>query len=1140
NLTYTPASNAFGSATVTVILKDDGGTANGGVDSSPAETFTITVTSVNDAPTFIAGSDQTVLEDAGAQSVTAWATAISSGPENESGQTLAFTVTNDNNSLFSTQPAIDATGNLTYTPVINAFGSATVNVILKDDGGIANGGVDTSNNLTFTITVSPVNDKPVAVNSSVSLLENEIHTFGSGDFGFSDVNDVPDAIESISLAASPDKGTLLYNGNPIVTYPLVLSASEIQNLTYQPVINEYGNPYTSLLFKVSDDNQSLASNGKQWSDNQATLNIEVVNTNQAPTDIQIVSGTVLENLSGAIAGTLTCSDPDPMDVHTYTLVQNPNNLFVIDGNILKLQSNVQLNHELISSVTIQVKVTDADQESYTKILVIWVLNANEAPSSASFEFTTRENKTHFFSRGDFEFYDEDYNDSFTGIRIIRTENMPGSLYLDINGNRIAEADEKIGSFPLTIQPGQINSLCFVAVEGECGDDLKPIFEFKILDARAESSDNWYTASATIYCANNAPTATNQEVETDVNQTFTFAGQTFGFSDTDSGDALGAVRIKTLPAKGQLYKNGIPVAAETVIPVNELLQLSYTPEAGEFGDNYASFQFDLQDMNLTATDWEPLFSINSYSFTFNVNRLNSAPYSANQTLQINEDETYSFASSDFPLIDENDTEDMLSKVVIKPTTNSDLLRYNGEPISEEIEIPAESLPLLQFKYADQASGSFTFEFQVIDNNSVQGSNGEQRSGLTYTYTIQVLPVNDAPVIANPLADVQVDEFSDYDFTAGTSIFSDPDGDVLVIQVQVISGNWIQKKGDNLIEGFPLPDSDDKAVVTVRATDPKGLWVEDTFELTVLRKNRPLIYGQIKSSLTLPDNLPVALMMINENLIDSSAVTVTNSRDYYYFEGVQAGNYIVKAVNNNPADYPQLGSTYYETTSDWTEALQIEVKPETEYQADIVMLVNPITLGEGAISGFVRVITTSSPSNAGTINQGNQGDPLPFADIWLTKKGEPNVLLYTQTKPDGSYQFKNVPAGEYIVSARLPGFTSINPYSVIIGAGKNIYENINFLAYLGDGVITDKTELNQFDMILFPNPTSGLINLRGTNFDKTLHVKVISMSGQSVMTKQFEPASLLQFDLKGLRPATYIIEVKHGDRVKTFPVLLMNSK
>jgi regulation of enolase protein 1 (concanavalin A-like superfamily) len=59
-LTYTPAANANGGATVTVTLGDSGGTANGGVASSASQTFTITVTAVNDAPVLaIAIPDQT-------------------------------------------------------------------------------------------------------------------------------------------------------------------------------------------------------------------------------------------------------------------------------------------------------------------------------------------------------------------------------------------------------------------------------------------------------------------------------------------------------------------------------------------------------------------------------------------------------------------------------------------------------------------------------------------------------------------------------------------------------------------------------------------------------------------------------------------------------------------------------------------------------------------------------------------------------------------------------------------------------------------------------------------------------------------------------------------------------------------------
>jgi hypothetical protein len=162
-LTYTPAANANGTATVTLTLSDNGGTANGGVDTSASQTFTITVTAVNDIPSFTKGADVTVNEDSGAYSATAWATAISAGPADESSQTLTFTATNDNTALFSAQPALDSSGTLTFTPAANANGSATVTVTLKDDGGTANGGVDTSGSQTFTITVTAVNDAPVAV-----------------------------------------------------------------------------------------------------------------------------------------------------------------------------------------------------------------------------------------------------------------------------------------------------------------------------------------------------------------------------------------------------------------------------------------------------------------------------------------------------------------------------------------------------------------------------------------------------------------------------------------------------------------------------------------------------------------------------------------------------------------------------------------------------------------------------------------------------------------------------------------------------------------------------------------------------------------------------------------------------------------
>ncbi|MGN6671917.1 MAG: Ig-like domain-containing protein, partial [Thermomicrobiales bacterium] len=138
-LTYTPATNANGAATITIVLKDNGGTVGGGQDTSPPQTFVITVTSVNQPPTFTVGPNQSVPENVGAQTVNPWATNISPGAANESGQTVTFNVTNnDNPALFSAGPAISPTGVLTYTPATDTIGTATITIVLQDNGGTAN------------------------------------------------------------------------------------------------------------------------------------------------------------------------------------------------------------------------------------------------------------------------------------------------------------------------------------------------------------------------------------------------------------------------------------------------------------------------------------------------------------------------------------------------------------------------------------------------------------------------------------------------------------------------------------------------------------------------------------------------------------------------------------------------------------------------------------------------------------------------------------------------------------------------------------------------------------------------------------------------------------------------------------------
>ncbi len=114
----------------------------------------IVVTPVNDAPAFTGGPDVIIPEDAGPQSSAGWATGIRSGPANEAGQTLQFSLTTSDDTFFAVLPSIDAnSGTLTFTPTPAAQGVVTVSVTLHDDGGTADGGVDHSAPQTFTITV---------------------------------------------------------------------------------------------------------------------------------------------------------------------------------------------------------------------------------------------------------------------------------------------------------------------------------------------------------------------------------------------------------------------------------------------------------------------------------------------------------------------------------------------------------------------------------------------------------------------------------------------------------------------------------------------------------------------------------------------------------------------------------------------------------------------------------------------------------------------------------------------------------------------------------------------------------------------------------------------------------------------------
>jgi uncharacterized repeat protein (TIGR01451 family) len=134
SFTYTPPADTFGTAMFTYNFSD-------GTLISTA-TAVIDVTEVNDKPSFIPGENQFLSSGStGVQTIPLWATAISAGP-NEDQQTLNFSVTStaDPDSVVSAI-SLSTDGTLEYTLTANQ-GLARFDVLLIDDGGTDDGGVD--------------------------------------------------------------------------------------------------------------------------------------------------------------------------------------------------------------------------------------------------------------------------------------------------------------------------------------------------------------------------------------------------------------------------------------------------------------------------------------------------------------------------------------------------------------------------------------------------------------------------------------------------------------------------------------------------------------------------------------------------------------------------------------------------------------------------------------------------------------------------------------------------------------------------------------------------------------------------------------------------------------------------------------
>ncbi|MEZ5438672.1 MAG: choice-of-anchor Q domain-containing protein [Lysobacteraceae bacterium] len=139
-------------------------TVSDGLNASNA-TITISITPVNDAPSFTPGSTTLWVTAGSTLTVPSWADSMSAGPSDEVGQALGFDVGMATAGCFASLPTVDTgTGDLSITLTGGANGICSFDVALMDSGGTANGGVDTSATTTVEVHVGTQPTGPIFSN----------------------------------------------------------------------------------------------------------------------------------------------------------------------------------------------------------------------------------------------------------------------------------------------------------------------------------------------------------------------------------------------------------------------------------------------------------------------------------------------------------------------------------------------------------------------------------------------------------------------------------------------------------------------------------------------------------------------------------------------------------------------------------------------------------------------------------------------------------------------------------------------------------------------------------------------------------------------------------------------------------------
>jgi VCBS repeat-containing protein len=718
---------------------------------------------------------------------------------------------------------------------------------------------------TLIITVTGINDAPVAVNDTDTVNEDATVTRSSGSNLLMDDDSDADDDDSFTVTqiavtgqsnSAVDAGSS-YNSNGTSITGTYGTLTVGADGTYTYVADQSAADDLDLNDPATDSFTYTISDGDTT--DTATLIFTVTGVNDLPT---ASNNTITTNedtnhvFSTNDFNFIDVDDSGSLNKIKITSLEDNGALQYYNGSAWvdvtlnqeitatditndKLRFKPDTNENGTSYTSFEFQVSDGtaySSSSYT--MTVNVTAVNDAPSATNDTVSVNEDATTTVSSAssgviDDNDTDPDSSDTLTITNIAHTNGNTESVTASTtysNGQTI------IGTYG-TLTIGADGTYTYVADQSvtdalDGSDEEDDVFTYTLSDGTTTTTA---TITVTVTGVNDSPVANDDIGAVDEDATLTVSTASSGVTqnndtDSDADDAASTLVVNQITpnagsassvSSGTTYSNGTVVTG-TYGTLTIGANGTYT---------YVADQSDADDLDAgdTATDvftyrvTDTTGATATADITITVTGINDAPTASDNTVSTAEDTPYVFSTSDFGYTDADDNDSLVSITITTLETNGALQYYNGSTwvdvtLNQVITVSDITSGYLRLNPDANENGSpyTTIKFTVND--------GDADSATPNTITVNVTAVNDAPVASDDTASVNED--------ATTTVSSASNG--------VIDDNDTDTESDTLIITNITHTNGNTESVTASTTYLNGQSIVGTYGTLTIGSNGTYTY------------------------------------------------------------------------------------------------------------------------------------------------------------------------------------------------------------------------------------------------------------------------------------------------------------